>query len=195
MSGYRHILLRFCLVIALAVILYLPGCRKEEPAVYDSTPDEPAEPAVKKVEYANDLDRLGLLTERLNRACRKSYVVVLGVEGSVEGGGPVSVDYALFDKLSDDGAAVLIAEAIAARSRPSSQAPVQTDVSRVTLQADESVGRYIAGAGFSPDGFTEWLRAKDVSAVGPEQNSVPDEMRIAAFMRGYSSERYSKKER
>lgn len=191
MSGHRHDIPRLYLVIALTAILCLPGCRKQKQAGDKSIPDKPVEPAVKEVEYANDLDRLGQLTDRINRACRNGYVVVFGAEGSVGGGGLISVDYALFNKLSDDGAAVLIAEAIAIRPESPSQTPIQqADVSRAVLQADEVAGRYIARAGFSPDGFVEWLGAKGLPTTGLQQNSVPEKMRITAFMRGYSSEHY-----
>lgn len=194
MSSHRRGLLRLCLVAALAGILCLPGCRKQKSADDNSASDKPAEPVTKRAEYVNDLDRLGQLTERVNRACRGGYVTVLGADGSTADG-LVCVDYALFDKLSDDGAAVLIAEAIAARPKSTSQIQSQVSIERVILQADEAVGRYIARAGFSSGGFAEWLEVKKLSAAGSQQNGVPEKARIAAFMRGYSSERYSKKDR
>ena len=63
------------------------------------------------------------------------------------------------------------------------------------LRADESVGRYIARAGFSASGFAEWLEAKKPAAVSQQPDGIPDERRIAAFMRGYSSEQYSRRNR
>ena len=189
-------LLRWCLVCVLAAVLCLQGCRKKQPAgAGNPASDKAAEPAPDRAEYANDLDRLDQLTERVNKACRGSHVVVLGAGDSAVSGGLVSVDYALFDSLSDDGAAVLVAEAIAARSKSPSQMQTQADVRRVVLEGDEAVGRYIAKAGFSSAGFAERLNAEKLLAAGLQQNGVPDEMRIAAFMRGYSSENHSSKGR
>lgn len=196
MSGHRCSPLRLCFVCALIAVLCLQGCRKAEPASADNpTSDKVAEPTPDRVEYANDLDRLDQLTDRINRACRGSHIVVLGAGGSAVSGGPVSVDYALFDRLSDDGAAVLVAEAIADRSKSPSQMQTQADVRRTVLEADETVGRYTARAGFGSAGFAEWLDAKEPLAAGMQQSGVPDEMRIAAFMRGYSSERLGSKGR
>ena len=181
---------------ALVAVLCLQGCRKKEPAsAGNPASDKAAESAPDRAEYAHDLDRLDQLTNRVNKACRGSHMVVLGAGDSAVSGGLVSVDYALFDRLSDDGAAVLVAEAIAARSKLPSQMQTQADTRRAVLEADETVGRYIAKAGFSSAGFAEWLNAEKLLAAGLQQSGVPDEMRIAAFMRGYSSERYSSKGR
>lgn len=200
MLSQRGGLLRFCFVWTFAAILCLQGCRKQEPAsAYNPASDKVAEPdsepVPEKAQYANDLDRLGQITDRVNRACRGSHMIVLGSGDSALSGGLVSVDYALFDKLSDDGAAVLIAEAIAAKSRSPSPSHLQAEdiMEKVILQADEAAGRYVARAGFVPAGFTEWLEAKkSPTADLQQQNGVPDKMRIAAFMRGYWSGRYSK---
>lgn len=178
---------------AVAVFFCLQGCDKQQPPAGEAgTDDKATEPAVKKTQYANDLDRLDQLTDRINRACRGSYVVVPGA-GDSASGGLVSVNYTLFDKLSDDGTAVLIAEAIAVRSNAPLQMQGPTEgqtkanIAKVVLQADETVGRYIAGAGFSSAGFTEWLKARRLSSAGSQQDGVPEKMRIAAFMRGYLS--------
>lgn len=185
-----------CLMCTFATALCLQGCRKKEPAsAADIRQDnKAAEPTLERAEYANDLDRLDQLTDRINRACRGSYVVVLGTGDPAIGGGLIGIDYALFDRLSDDGAAVLIAEAIAAKSKsPSpSQMQAQPSIERAVLQADEAVGRYIARAEFSSAGFAEWLKAKKLSVGGLQQNGVPEKMRIAAFMRGYASGSYGK---
>jgi hypothetical protein len=156
--------------------------------------DKASQITLERAEYANDLDRLEKLTGRIDRACRSSYLVVLGAGDSSISGGLVSVDYALFDRLSDDGAAVLIAEAIAAGPKLSSPSQMQAQggVERAVLQADEAVGRYVARAGFSSSGFTEWLKAQKLSAFGMQQSGVSEKMRISAFMRGYTSEIYNK---
>lgn len=185
------------LICTLAMAFCLPGCRKKGPAsaadIVDSSKatNTSTEPTLTRAEYANDLDRLDRLTERINRACRGSFVVVLSADDSADSGGLVSVDYALFDKLSDDGAAVLIAEAIASRSKSLSPSQIQlhTNTENTILQADKAVGRYIARTGLSSAGFAEWLKEKN-STMSLQKNSVPENMRIAAFMRGYTSERY-----
>ncbi len=194
---------KLCLACILTMTLFLQACRKEESASAADVPNDSeatnkaTEPALTRAEYANDLVRLDKLTERINRACRGSNVVVLGAGDSVTGSGIVSVDYALFDRLSDDGATVLIAEAVAARAKSPSPSQIQIHVNTENniLQTDEAVGRYIARAGFSSGGFAEWLNAKKSSVVGLQQNGVPEKMRIAAFMRGYSSESLVRKGR
>ncbi|MHC4528796.1 MAG: hypothetical protein ACYS29_13050, partial [Planctomycetota bacterium] len=50
-------------------------------------------------------------------------------------------------------------------------------------------GRYVAKAGFGSAGFSEWLAVKKAVSVGLEENSLPDSLRVAAFMRGYLSAR------
>lgn len=209
MFGQRLSLLRLCLVCTLAMVLCVQGCHKQGLACADDSDgdrtteaaktghparDEAVQPALKKAEYANDIDRLNELTNRVNRACRGYYVVVLGTGGSNAGGGLISVDYSLFDRLSNDGAAVLIAEAVVAGSRPPSGSETGTRINneRFVLEADETVGRYIARAGFGQAGFAEWLKAKNLSDDGLQHNIIPEKMRIAAFMRGYSSGRYGK---
>lgn len=202
---FRGRLMRLSLVCAFAVVFCLQGCRKGERAsagdpasdmaassVRGDNPanEKVATPAPKRAEYANDLDRLAKITERINLASRASSAVTFGAGGSTAGGHVVSVDYSLFDRLSDDGTAVLIAVAIAAGSRPASslQTEVQANTARMVLEADEAVGRYVARAGFGADGFAEWLMAKELSATGPQSGGVPEKMRIAVFMRGYQSE-------
>lgn len=193
MFGYRCSSLGLCLVCALTVFLCLPGCRKKGSADEGVISDKAAGTGTKRSQYTNDIDRLGQLTDRINKACRGNYVVVLGAGDITANGGLVSVDYALFDKLSDDGAAVMIAEVVTSRSKLFSQTQAQANIGRVVLQVDEAVGRYIARAGFNPGGFAEWLKAKRLSAAGLQQNNdVLEKLRIAAFMRGYSSDRYSK---
>ncbi|MBA7699342.1 hypothetical protein ES703_108037 [subsurface metagenome] len=97
----------------------LPACRRQKPVGNNAASYKATVSDTKGVQYANDLDRLGQLTNRLNRSCR---------------------------------------------------------------------GSYIARAGFNSVGFAERLRAKGLSAAGPQRDSMPEKMRIAAFMRGYSSE-------
>jgi hypothetical protein len=171
----------------------LQGCSKKEKQ-NSSNPanDKSSEPRTSRAEYTNDLDRLGQLTERINRACRGSHVVVLGAAGTNPTGGVVSVDYASVDRLSDDAAAVMIAEAIVSNSKTATDVHTHANMAKVMLETDETVGRYVARAGLSSAGFAEWLEARKVLAPNLQQNSPPDSTRTAAFMRGYSSEGYSK---
>lgn len=203
---FRGILVRLSLVCAFAVVLCPQGCRKVERAsaadpasemapgsvrVDNPVNEKVAAPAPKRAEYANDLDRLAKLTEQVNRVCRIGFVVTFGTGDLAPSGRVLTVDYALFDRLGDDGAAVLVAEAIeAAGPKQPSYLPTNSpgNNAKVLLESDEDVGRYVARAGFGPDGFAEWLMAKELSATGPQPGGVPEKMRIAAFMRGYQSE-------
>ncbi len=197
MSCQRYSLTRFCLAtVLMAAVFYQSGCSSQKPVTVNtaSTSDKTIKPKARDLRYDNDLDRLEELTTRINGAYRRSYVVTLGAGDTATVGGLITVDYALFDRLSDDGAAVLIAESITAGSsqppqpsQASTQAQSRGNIVRAILQADESVGRHIARAGFDPTGFTEWLEAKENAGVNLQQNSVPEKMRIAAFMRGYLS--------
>ena len=67
----------------------------------------------------------------------------------------------------------------------------RVNTEKEVLQADETVGRYIARTGLSSAGFAEWLKANNSTMV-LQKNGVPENMRIATFMRGYTSERYKK---
>ena len=200
MSDYKQNFV-WLIICLLTTILCLQACTKQKAVAADKeVPEqitdskEAVDLQVKKLSYANDIDRLNQITERINRACRKGHVVVLGGAG-IAGSDITSVDYALFDKLSDDGAAVLIAQAITEdKSQPSPQmqnpAPGVTisNSGRDVLQRDEIVGSYIARAGFSSGGFAEWLWANKLLTSGPQQIVVSSEARISAFMRGYSLE-------
>jgi hypothetical protein len=181
-----------CLTFAVMAGLLVYGRDHKQQPFEEPAPLKAAAPAPAKAEYANDLDRLGQLTDRINTACRKSHVVLLGAAGPTGGGGPVSVDYALFDRLSDDGAAVLIAEAVTAKDQSPSQIQGHANAARAVLQSDEAAGRYVARAGFSSAGFCEWLEAGKAFVTDPRGDSLPQGARIAAFMWGYSSEQYVK---
>ncbi len=142
--------------------------------------------------YANDAERLSKLSERINQSLGRSYAFTLGGQTNTAGG-LISIDYALFDRLSDDGVAVLLAQAVASNQikKPSPQAnPAITASDREILDIDQVAGRIVAKAGFSSKGFIEWFKAgflvltnitgENISPV------IPYEARFAAFMRGYS---------
>jgi hypothetical protein len=166
---------------------FVQGCGQKEPTMVENpVPKELPSSNPDSLKYANDLDRLSKLSDRINQVCRTSHVVVLG-DDSVSAGGAIGVDYGLFDRLSDDGVAVLIAEAMAAKAKTLPHRQSKANAQRFVLQIDEAAGRYVAKAGFALDGFAEWLRAKKATATGLEQNGLPDSTRIGAFMRGYLS--------
>jgi len=140
----------------------------------------------------NDLKRLGRIAGMINRAMKSSHVVALGGAGSAPHGGLVSIDYALFDKLSDDGVAVLVAKEILTSSKLLLRPQGQGRIERGVLATDEAVGRCVARAGFRQTGFGEWLNIRKVSAA-ELQDSLPESIRIAAFMRGYFAENGGKR--
>ena len=187
----RHSKIMGITILALFVAICQQGCREDEPAdvaekVEQSSPQATSRrtvPTVKKGEYANDMERLSKLTEKVNKACRRHNVVVLGGGG----GGVIGVDYGVFDRLGDDGAAVMIAEAIIAASMPKPQFQGQTVDQSKVLHGDEVAGSYIAAAGFGPDGFNEWLDADELSPIEQNGRNVPRQLRAEAFMRGYLS--------
>ena len=191
-------MLRLILVCAAgAFFCFSSGCSEDSPETADDSNavEEAAVvqyPAVKRLEYANDQERLTKLAEKVNRACGRAYTAAFGggrtptINSSL-----LEIDYALFDSLSDDGAAVLIAEAIASRLWPPPQPYMQVSQAQKLmdtgiLKADEFTGNCIAKAGFSPDAFNEWLGvAKRLSPGSLRQDGMPDQMRLDAFMRGY----------
>lgn len=118
--------------------------------------------------------------------------MILGSGSPVPGPAVVGVDYALFDRLDDDGAAVLIANTILASSAQLSQTQERTNTTTVVSENDQTIGRYVASAGFGPKGFSEWLKATKTYAAGQQQSGLPDSARVDAFMKGYLSQQQSK---
>ena len=140
--------------------------------------------------YANDLDRLGKLSARINAACRSNYAVVPGANASERNGSIVSIDYGLFDRLSDDGVAVMIAEAIVYKAPQGAPARSvsPTEHRQAVLSGDESAGRIVAMAGFGSGGFAEWLKENKFLTAGASSAHAPDSARQDAFLRGYLAE-------
>jgi len=136
--------------------------------------------------YNNDLDRLTALTSRLNRASGSSFSTVFAIDDTQTGQEMIGIDYALFDRLSDNGAAVLIAESIARKLIFPLRSTTEQRGFKTTLEVDEMAGVYLARAGFSVSGFSEWLK------VGEKTDNlntieVPRKRRTDAFLNGYSS--------
>ncbi|MHC4867608.1 MAG: hypothetical protein ACYTEX_26355 [Planctomycetota bacterium] len=189
MIGRKYNLLTLLFALVVATNCFLPSCGQKVPELAN----EPAPQIIPSSNpdssrYTNDLDRLGKLSDRINGVCRGAHAVVLG-DDSTASGPVVTIDYATFDRLSDDGAAVLIAEAIVAKSVSPAERQTPANSQRHVLQIDETAGRYVAKAGFGADGFAEWLAVKKAVGAGLEENSLPDSLRVAAFMRGYLSAR------
>lgn len=174
------------LFLVYVLVFCLSGCPKEQTAEDTVESNQRSESVDNENRYASDLDRLGRITERLNSTYRAGFVVVFGVDSPAAGSNMVTVNYGLFDKLTDNGAAVLIAENIFTKLWIPNQRLTQSDIERDVLETDETVGRHIAKAGFDSSGFNEWLEAKKLFASG-EQVTVADKMRTDAFMRGYLS--------
>ena len=141
----------------------------------------------------SDLQRLQNLTERLNLAKGSNYRVVFGLPNGSENT-EIAVDYALFDRLSDDTVAVMIAEEIATREIIPSFQPQsvpnpttgQILQRRDILRADEMVGRHLAAAGFGADGFRDWLENRNFLATAPAI-PVSANLRVEAFLKGFEA--------
>jgi hypothetical protein len=192
MAGRQKLVVLLSVLAAIGMGLCIQSlASKKQPLHADSAAGQEASGTAPQElqipQYANDIDRLNQLTDSVNRAFGRCYVTTLGAGGdSPVAGGLVSVDYAVFDRLSDDGAAVLIAEAAVASRIASLQTQVVGNAHGVILRADESVGRCMARAGFKPEGFGEWLNAR--SSYDQKQDEPPESMRTSAFMRGYLME-------
>ncbi len=178
--------LRYCIVF-LGVMFCLAGCDKKKPIDKENSKDSSAmqiqqEPI--KAEYSNDLERLETLTERINTACGRSVSMVFGSENSKVSSGVYSIDYGLFDGLSDDGAAALLAETILNRyDLPPSNKSKVSSVNTI----DERIGNCIKAAGFGSAGFDELLEKKKVFEGNLQTDGISIKTRHASFMRGYLS--------
>jgi hypothetical protein len=141
----------------------------------------------------NDLDRLSQITERY---CRKTGNQVVTIFGSVPSSGTsfISIDYGLFNRLSDDGVAVLLAQDHLQKhlikseiNTPSNPPPDPLRLRRTMLEVDEQVGRQMAKAGFRKEGFKEWLDCSANWRMGEGTASLSSDLRESAFLRGYES--------
>jgi hypothetical protein len=176
----------------------LSGCKKDNSAEAqaETTVKESPKTNVQKTpevrKHDDDQARLERIATALNRASGNTHSIIFGIDdGTV---GPlVAVDYALFDCISDNGVAVMIAEAMAQKvqlPRPQTmpnRLSIGVQISEV-LAADETAGRYVARAGFGSEGFAEWLGVRSLSVAGPREPDVAESMRTKAFMRGFLTE-------
>ena len=178
----------FMVCIVLAVMSN--GCSTEDRLKDTSNQIQEADT---RTEYANDLERLQILTDKINRTLYGNYVVVFG---DVVNQQPnmVGVDYGLFDRLGDGGVVVMIAEAVLTKQFESekktvSTDPAQTDVGpdeKTIRQIDFQAGQIVAKAGFDSGGFSKWLLA-DSTQNTPGSLKVASNIREASFMKGYLS--------
>ena len=187
------------LFLMLAVSLTLAGCADKE-AKAGQRANSGRNSATVKAEdpkpdilthEETDLDRLSRIQDRLRKAGLAGYAVIFGsVEQSNHS--MVAIDYALFDLLGDDAVACMIIEAILyqsmSESRISQQANRQSrKISESDiLEIDFKAGAYLAKAGFSSDGFDEWLEAKKDSEILTDTAwEIVDSRRSMWFMNGY----------
>lgn len=127
------------------------------------------------------------MTQRINKGIHKGIVTMFGNDGDMLPGNIISIDYAMFDKLDDDGVAVLIAEAIALKSIQPTQPGNNSITERDILKIDELAGRYVALAGFESSGFIDYLNNKISFNMDSSERLISGESRTGAFMRGYLS--------
>lgn len=141
----------------------------------------------------NDIDRLARITERYCRAAGSRVVAIFG-SASSSNALFVSIDYGIFNRLSDDGVAVLLAQAFLYKNVMASEIntlgnlpPDPLRLRRQVLDIDEQVGHQMAKGGFRTEGFKEWLEcmANEIPEKGFE--SVSSNLREPAFLRGYES--------
>ena len=138
-----------------------------------------------------DMDRLSRIQDRLRKVGLAEHAVIFGGEEQ-NNDSMVAIDYALFDQLSDDAVACMVAEAMLRQKSlrkvpqlPSS--PLISELSESDISdIDFKAGLYLARAGFSSAGFTEWLEAEKHLPV-PEGTmlQITDSQRSIWFMNGY----------
>ena len=141
-----------------------------------------------------DVDRLSRIQDSLQKAGLAGYAVVFG--GVDQGAFMVSIDYSLFDRLSDDAVACMIVDAIHQKHRIARQNDLRSETAMQSqiIQAPDMVaidiksGRYIAKTGFSSAGFEEWLQEQKM-LMSPENTLQPisDVQRNMYFMKGYQA--------
>jgi hypothetical protein len=172
----------------------LSGCSKEKSAdkAHQIDSKEPVKTSTQENQYTNDIDRLNQIANRLNRAFGGNYATIFGTDD--ETNGPlIAVDYALFDRLSDDGVAAMVAEGMIKKASLTNSALASNnppnDIVKAdeVLTVDETVGRCLAKAGFSSNGFSQWLNSQGLSVAGPDLVGISANMRTKAFMQGFLS--------
>ncbi len=143
--------------------------------------------------YANDIERLESITDRLRKAGLVGPIVAFGEQGQATEQ-LIMVDYTLFDSLTDDGVAVTIAEAMVKRilSVDASGSEVNNPTSILQtdkiMQIDALVGRYVARSGFAEKGFAEWLERNQELFTEAQEPRVAHDLRSKAFIEAYMIE-------
>ena len=139
-----------------------------------------------------DLERLSRIQNRLNKTGLADHAVVFA-QSQNSNNFIVSIDFILFDRLSDSAVACMILESMFYQ-------PVQYNDTRGpmnnrslpgsdldTLEIDFKVGQHIAKSGFSSQGFQQWLNEKKIFEHSGTQQQVTESKRIMQFMKGYQS--------
>lgn len=174
----------FIMLFALWGVLYT-GCSRKEPV--KSSENFVTEQIISEKQQVNgyetlrDIERLNKIAQTINQTIGSSNIVVFGdshINNSV-----VAVDYALFERLSDDGVAVMVTNAII-QKKVKEENGMSIIYNR--LRGDEKVGEYIALAGYGSNGFKEWLEKVNLFSFESGQNPVfSSQRRIYAFLEGY----------
>ena len=179
-------LLYFIWLFIVWAVLVTVGCTKKEPVKPEQAAPDKQSASVQqhmtnKNEELNDTERLDQIVKKLNKVLGNEYTVVFG--GTGFRGPLVTVDYGLFGRLSEEGLAVMITDAIFQEhmdeTKPLSQAQKR-------LRIDAEIGKYVALAGYKADGFREWLEQIDLISYQPDEKNMPSiQRRMYAFSEGY----------
>lgn len=177
-------------IVCSILVVLLSGCNNDGKS--KDTGHQNLE-ANSKPGYANDMERLQILTDRINNSIFGNYVVVFGNTVGQQSN-MLGVEYSLFDRLDDAGVAVMIAEAILSKRFESEKKPLTTDRTQMDASLDENTicqidllaGKAVAKAGFGSEGFSKWLLAGSSQNI-PGNFKVPANIREANFMKGYLS--------
>ena len=177
------------LIICVAVtgIIFAGGCDKNHPAEVAASAKDPniavSEVIAGTSDGLNDTERIAKIMNRMNRAVGSQYNIVFGNE-VMTAGNQIAVDYVLFDRLSDDAVAAMIASAIA---RDNLNDSTETSSIYMKTQPDRLAGQYIARARFNIKGYSEWLTAQQEFSPQRDPADISDRSRVDAFLQGYES--------
>lgn len=179
-------------VIFIALFVFA-GCKDDPSANKDNDAgDASGQENPKTVQYSNDIERLNVISEKICSVAGKHWTVLFGDDGLVKGSSQMFVDYSLFDRLSDDGVAAMIAykhlglQESANRSFAGAGLPDNiTKNSGDLIENARQAGILCARAGFREEGFSEFLNAQQIK--GQFGNSVSLQEMTNSYLSGYRS--------
>ena len=138
----------------------------------------------------NDVDRLDTILDRFNNSTKQSYSGVFGVDDR-HTEGMIGIEYEIFNSLSDDGVAAVVAQALASRETIETVGPAELAnnnnpiIRRDVLAQDEKAGQFMAKAGYQVDGFEEFVTSVSLQSPIVGEVAVSQAERIQAFRQGY----------